>query len=225
MARLVLLPVAQYLRGKHNSYLTSSNQKDVADQNNIQKWIIMMLLKGVLGSATDNKLNIMRPVVSAITDYFPYVELSKELKIEMTFNDMEIENLLNYNYGTRYSYLILSLLYPGRDWKDKKYNEDHIYPQNEFKIKNLRAKGYDDATIEKYQACYNSILNLELLDDFENKSKNAKPFDIWLKDRDDNFKERHHIPEMNDYSLNHFLEFIQKRKDLLIKQIKEFNLQ
>ena len=57
-----------------------------------------MLLKGVLGSATDNKLNIMRPVVRAITNYFPYVELSKELKIEMTFNDMEIENLLNYNY-------------------------------------------------------------------------------------------------------------------------------
>ena len=225
VARLVLLPVAQYLRGKPNGYLTSSNLKDVEDQNNIQKWIIMMLLKGVLGSETDNKLNIMRPVVNATTDHFPYVELSKELKIEMTFNDMEIENLLNYNYGTRYSYLILSLLYPGRDWKDKKYNEDHIYPQNEFKIKNLRAKGYDDTTIEKYQACYNSILNLELLDDSENKSKNAKPFATWLKDRDDNFKERHHIPEMNDYSLDCFLEFIQKRKDLLIKQIKGFNLQ
>ncbi len=97
-----------------------------------------MLLKGVLGSSTDNKLNNMRPVVKLATDYFPYVELSKELKIEMTFNDMEIENMLNYSYGTKYSYLILSLLYQGRDWKDKKYNEDHIYPQNEFKIKNLR---------------------------------------------------------------------------------------
>lgn len=225
VARLVLLPVAQYLRGKPNGYLTSSKLKDVEDQNNIQKWIIMMLLKGVLGSATDNKLNIMRLAVNTTTNYFPYVELSKELKIEMTFNDMEIENLLNYNYGTRYSYLILSLLYPGRDWKDKKYNEDHIYPQNEFKIKNLRAKGYDDITIEKYQACYNSILNLELLDDSENKSKNATPFATWLKDRDDNFKGRHHIPEMDDYSLDFFLEFMQKRKDLLIKQIKEFNLQ
>ena len=68
-------------------------------------------------------------------------------------------------------------------------------------------------------------MNLELLDDSENKSKNAKPFDVWLKDRDNNFTERHHIPEMDDYSLNHFLEFIQNRKDLLIKQIKEFNLQ
>lgn len=150
VARLVLLPIAQYLRGKNKGYLTSSNLKDVEDQNNIQKWIIMMLLKGVLGSSTDNKLNSMRPVVKLATDYFPYVELSKELKIEMTFNDMEIENMLNYSYGTKYSYLILSLLYQGRDWKDKKYNEDHIYPQNEFKIKNLRAKGYDDVTIEKY---------------------------------------------------------------------------
>lgn len=225
VARLTLLPVAQYLQRKPNSYLTSSNIKDVEDQNNIQKWIIMMLLKGVLGSATDNKLNLMRPVVNMATDKFPYSEISKELKIEMTFNDMEIENLLQYNYGTRYSYLILSLLYPGRDWKDKKYNEDHIFPQNEFKVKNLRTRGYNDATIEKYTACFNSILNLELLDDSENKSKNATPFDIWLKSRDANFKARHHIPEMNDYSLDNFLEFIQKRKELLTKQIKEFNLQ
>lgn len=205
--------------------MTSSNIKDVEDQNNIQKWIIMMLLKGVLGSATDNKLNLMRPVVNMATDKFPYSEICKELKIEMTFNDMEIENLLRHNYGTRYSYLILSLLYPGRDWKDKKYNEDHIFPQSEFKVKNLRARGYNDATIEQYTACFNSILNLELLDDSENKSKNATPFDIWLKSRDANFKVRHHIPEMNDYSLDNFLEFIQKRKGLLTKQIKEFNLQ
>ncbi len=225
VARLTLLPVAQYLQRKPSSYLTSSNIKDVEDQNNIQKWIIMMLLKGVLGSATDNKLNLMRPVVNMATDKFPYSEISKELKVEMTFNDMEIENMLHYNYGTRYSYLILSLLYPGRDWKDKKYNEDHIFPQNEFKVKNLRARGYDDATIEKYTACFNSILNLELLDDSENKSKNATPFDVWLKSRDTNFKERHHIPEMDDYSLDNFLEFIQKRKELLSKQIKGFNLQ
>lgn len=225
VARLTLLPVAQYLQRKPSSYLTSSNIKDVEDQNNIQKWIIMMLLKGVLGSATDNKLNLMRPVVNMATDKFPYSEISKELKVEMTFNDMEIENMLHYNYGTRYSYLILSLLYPGRDWKDKKYNEDHIFPQNEFKVKNLRAREYDDATIEKYTACFNSILNLELLDDSENKSKNATPFDVWLKSRDTNFKERHHIPEMDDYSLDNFLEFIQKRKELLSKQIKGFNLQ
>ena len=30
---------------------------------------------------------------------------------------------------------------------------------------------------------------------------------------------------MNDYSLDFFLEFIQKRKELLTKQIKEFYLQ
>lgn len=224
VARLVLLPVAQYLQRKSNGYLSSSNLADVEDQNNIQKWIIMMLLKGVLGSATDNKLNSMRPVVRNATSAFPYKEIAKGLGVEMTFNDTEIENLLSYNYGTRYSYLILSLLYPGRDWKDKKYNEDHIYPQAEFHTKRLKARGYNDDTIAKYQACYNSILNLELLDDSENKSKNATPFADWLKSRDKNFKKRHHIPDMADYGLDYFLEFMEERKKLLTKRIKEFSL-
>lgn len=224
VARLVLLPVAQYLQRKSNGYLSSSNLADVEDQNNIQKWIIMMLLKGVLGSATDNKLNSMRPVVRNATSAFPYKEIAKGLGVEMTFNDTEIENLLSYNYGTRYSYLILSLLYPGRDWKDKKYNEDHIYPQAEFHTKRLKARGYNDDTIAKYQACYNSILNLELLDDSENKSKNAIPFADWLKSRDKNFKKRHHIPDMADYGLDYFLEFMEERKKLLTKRIKEFSL-
>ena len=96
-----------------------------------------------------------------------------------------------------------------------------------YKIKNTRL--FSESRISIYTKYfivpYNSILNLELLDDSENKSKNAKPFDLWLKDRDANFKERHHIPEMNDYSLDYFLDFIKKRKALLTKQIKEFILQ
>lgn len=72
--------------------------------------------------------------------------------------------MLDYGYSTRYSYLVLSLLYPGRDWKDKVYNEDHIFPQAEFQTKKLRARGYDDVQIEAYQKVFNSILNLELLD-------------------------------------------------------------
>ena len=129
--------------------------------------------------------------------------------------------MLNINYGTKYSYLILSLLYPGRDWKDRKFNEDDIFPQTEFQTRKLRARGYDDETIRRYQAVYNSIANLELLDDSENKSKNAKPFDEWLTSRDENFKIRHHIPEMENYDFDHFLKFIEERRKLLAKQLKE----
>lgn len=224
VTRLALLPVAQYLRNKNrNGYISSSDANDVLDQNNIMKWLIMVNLKGVLGSGTDGKLNQMRTVIGSIGDKFPYEELDQRLALEASFNDMEIANMLNYKYATRYSFLILSLLYPGRDWKDKRFNEDHIYPQVEFHTKNLRARGYDDATIAAYQSAYNSIVNLELLDDSENKSKNASPFDQWIHSRDDNFKNRHHIPQLTDYGFDNFLKFIDARKTLLIKCIEDFS--
>jgi hypothetical protein len=62
---------------------------------------------------------------------------------------------------------------------------------------------------------------LELLDDSENKIKNAKPFEEWLSDRDENFRERHHIPQMENYSFDNFLSFIEERKKLLIESLRK----
>ena len=222
VTKLALLPIAQYLRNIcSKNYIISTNVDDVKDQNNIQKWLIFIILKNGLGGSSDTKLTQMRKIVDAKYDRFPYSEINREMLIESSFNDMELESLLQTNYGTRYSYLILSLLYPGRDWKDKTFNEDHIFPQTEFQRKKLKARGYDDERIEKYLSCYNSIANLELLDDSENKIKNAKPFEEWLSDRDANFRERHHIPQMENYSFDNFLSFIEERKKLLIESLRK----
>lgn len=222
VTKLALLPIAQYLRniGSKN-YLSSSKVDDVIDQNNIQKWLIFIILKNGLGGSSDTKLTQMRKIVDLKYDTFPYAELNRELLIESSFNDMELDSILQTKYATRYSYLILSLLYPGRDWKDKTFHEDHIFPQTEFQRKKLKARGYDDDTIEKYQSCYNTILNLELLDESENKIKNAKPFEEWLANRDENFKTRHHIPLLDNYDFDHFLEFVEKRKEMLLDALRK----
>lgn len=222
VTKLALLPIAQYLRNIGNkNYVSSSKVDDVKDQNNIQKWLIFIILKNGLGGSSDTKLTQMRRIVDMKYDRFPFAEINREMLIESSFNDMELDSFLQTNYGTRYSYLILSLLYPGRDWKDKVFHEDHIFPQTEFQKKKLKARGYDDEKIEKYLACYNSIANLELLDESENKIKNAKPFEEWLSDRDDNFRTRHNIPLMENYDFDHFLDFIDKRKILLLNCLKQ----
>lgn len=222
VTKLALLPIAQYIRNKKwPSYISSSAEVDVKDQNNIQKWLLMAILKNLLGSSTDTTLNQMREVVDKEGNAFPVKELSDKLKVNLTFTDIELDKLLSYNYGTRYSYLILSLIYPGRDWKDKTFNEDHIYPQASFRTKELRKRGLSDEVIVQYQSVYNSIANLELLEDSENKSKNATPFDEWIKSRDANFKARHLIPEMEDYDYDHFLEFIEARRELIKEAIKK----
>jgi len=222
VTKLALLPIAQYIRNKNSSiFITSSEVNDVKDQNNIQKWLLMAILKNLLGGSSDTTLNQMREVVGKEGNMFPVTELSDKLKVDLTFTDIELDKLLSYNYGTRYSYLILSIIYPGRDWKDKTFNEDHIYPQASFRTKELRKRGLSDEVIEQYQSVYNSIANLELLEDSENKSKNATPFDEWIKSRDANFKARHLIPEMEDYGYDHFMDFIEARRELIKEAIKK----
>lgn len=224
VTRLPLLPIAQYLRNKNSStYLSSSSMTEVQDQTNIQKWLFLMILKSAFGGSSDTTLTNIRNVIGLIGDKFPFNEINTKLIIDSSFTDGEIENWLNTNYSTRYSFLILSLLYPNRVWKDTRFNEDHIYPKTEFERKKLIARGYNEDKIKEYQSKYNTILNLELLNDTENKSKNAEPFDSWIKSRDSDFKKRHHIPEMEDYGFDNFLEFIEKRRELLTDCIKHFS--
>ena len=222
VTKLALLPIAQYIRNKNaTTYITSSATEDVKDQNNIQKWLLVAILKNLLGGSSDTTLNQMREVVGKEGKLFPVMELSEKLKVDLTFTDIELDKLLSYNYGTRYSYLILSLIYPGRDWKDKTFNEDHIYPQASFRTKELRKRGLSEEVIEQYQSVCNSIANLELLEDSENKSKNDTPFDVWIKSREENFKARHLIPEMEDYGYDHFMDFIEARRKLIKAAIKK----
>lgn len=226
VTRLALLPIAQYIRNKASrKFITSSDATDVREQNNIQKWLTLFILKNGLGGSSDSKLTLMRKIVGSIPASFPYEVLSRELRVELSFNDSEIDDLLRNGYATKYSYLILSLLYPGRDWKDRKFNEDHIFPQAKFQLRALKARGYDDERIRLYRENFNTICNLELLDDSENKSKSDKPFDKWLSSRDDNFKERHFIPKMDNYDFDHFLEFVEERKKLLVSHLKSISFE
>lgn len=116
------------------------------------------------------------------------LEALRTRRIASGFSHTEVENLLYTNYSTKYSYLILSLLYQNRDWKDHKFHEDHIFPKSEFTAAKLKARGYNKDQIGKWQEKYNTIINLQLLSDTENLEKGAESFDTWISTRDDNFK-------------------------------------
>lgn len=213
-----LLPIALYLkkRGKKN-FVESSDQQDVKNQSSIQKWLITALLKNSFGSSSDTVLKDLQDVLLQQEDYstFPTQKLNFALDIVSSFTDYEIERFINTPYSSKYSYLILSLLYPDRDWKDNKYHEDHIFPKTEFTEAKLKQGGFDSESITFFRSNYNTIGNLQLLTDKENLEKNAKPFDKWLASRDDNFKTRHTIPSIGSYDLTNFEHFILERKKLI----------
>lgn len=223
VTKLAVLPIAQYLRNKNsNKYLESSVAEDVQDQNNIQKWLILVTLRNLLAASTDSTLNRIRRIIGDNGKSFPYKEIINEFGLRTDFTAEEIDNWLSYNYGTRYSFLILSLLYPDRDWKDRRFQEDHIFPYSSIQRKELKKRVYDDEKIERYLRLRDTICNLELLSDSENNDKRAKPFDQWVAERDDNFKSRHHIPKMESYSMDDFEVFIQERRKLLRDCLSSF---
>lgn len=215
---MALLPIAYYLmKLNKNNYINSSNKDDVKNQIDIQKWLILVLLKNSFGGSSDTTLSNLRTELFSINDYskFPMNVLNKRLAIGASFTGEEIENLLHTNYKTKYSYLILSILYPDRDWKDNNYHEDHIFPKSSFTTAKLKGKGYDEKKIEEYQKYYNTILNLQLLTDSENLEKSATDLDSWIAARDANFKERHNIPILESYNFDNFIDFITERKQML----------
>jgi uncharacterized protein with ParB-like and HNH nuclease domain len=227
VAKIALLPIAFYL-GKLNkkNFVNSTDKNDVANQITIQKWLIITLLKNAFGGSSDTILKNLQDVINEQSNFsiFPYKALYKKLNIEPSFNDIEIENLLATNYSTKYSYLIQSLLYQDRDWKGKKFEEDHIFPKSEFTTAKLKQRGYDNDRIIEYQKHFNSILNLELLTDSENREKNSESFETWFPNRDINFKERHFIPTVSNYNFDNFLEFINERRKLLIDKLKALTI-
>lgn len=174
-------------------------------------------VKNSFGGSSDTTLSNLRTALFSVNDYskFPMDVLNKSLGIGASFTDEEIENLLHANYKTKYSYLILSILYPDRDWKDNNYHEDHIFPKSLFTPAKLKDKGYNEKKIKEYQKYYNTICNLQLLTDSENLNKNATDFDSWIATRDANFKERHNIPILESYDFDNFIDFITQRKQIL----------
>jgi len=223
VAKIGLLPIAFYLKKLNKkNFVNSSEQNDVNNQVHIQKWLAVALLKNSFGGSSDTTLKNLQEVINAQDNclWFPYKDLNDKLGIEPSFNDAEINNLLLNNYGTKYSYLILSLLYPDRDWKDNFYHEDHIFPKSEFTQSKLEQRGYDWERIKFYLKYFNTVLNLQLLTDSENLEKNSTAFDEWIITRDNNFKTRHQIPNLLSYNFHSFVEFIEARKELVIKKLK-----
>ena len=223
VAPLALLPIAFYLMKRGNSaFDTSSQIQDAEAQVDIRKWFVFSTLKRAFGGSTDTTLTRLRESLISCgpTTPFPTNILYKSLEIEPQFNDAEIDSILGYQYQGRYTYLVLSLLYPDRDWKDAVFHEDHIFPQSAFQIRALKKRKYDEAKVNSYVSKYNFLSNLQLLTDSENLSKNATHFDEWIQTRDATFRKRHLIPDLPTYGFDSFEEFSKARTALIVTVLK-----
>ena len=226
VAQLALLPIAFYLLKRADPHFDGSSQAEDAEaQVAIRKWFVLSTLKNAFGRSSDTTLTRLREILKVCNcrDPFPAEKLYKCLEIESSLSDAEIEHYMQFQYRGRYTNLVLSLLYPDRDWKGAVFHEDHIFPQSEFKPNLLRRRGYGDTKVREYLSRFDTLPNLQLLTDSENTTKNATPFEIWIKTRDTTFCSRHLIPTLADYGLDHFEKFLEARTELVATALKKLS--
>lgn len=221
----VMIPVAYYLNriGNPKNYVDSSVYID--DRQIIKKYIIISLLKRIFSGQPDN---IIRPIRDVIRENygngFPFqkiVDMQKGTNKDFGFDEDDISNLFDYQWGQSYTFSVLAILYPSLDFKNK-FHIDHIYPKSMFTRAKLLRSGIPEEKIGFYLDNYNYLANLQLLEGTPNEEKSNKPFDEWLDEtypkgtpKRDSYLSTNYIPSDIDLDLENFEQFIEKRMVLM----------
>jgi hypothetical protein len=97
----------------------------------------------------------------------------------LRFEDSEINELLDLEYGKKRTFAVLATLYPGLDLT-KSHHVDHIFPRSRFYRNRLAQAGVAADQIEDFASNCHGIANLQLLPGTANIEKQAMLPTEWL---------------------------------------------
>lgn len=223
-----VIPIAYYLHslGRPKNYALSKAYE--ADRSTLRKWFVIALLKRVFSGSPDNVLRPLRRVIKDNPGTFPLPEIIETFKgttKTFTFDQDELNNLLNYQYGQSHTFSVLSILYPTLDFRNK-FHLDHIFAKSLFTKKELLKSGIDEAELNIFMERVNSLGNLQLLEGIPNIEKSNKPFIEWINEAYPTEQERldymgkHYIPKV-EFDMKEFPEFFEQRERILVEAFKE----
>lgn len=229
-AKYALIPIVYYTY--YNNFDIRNISKNKDNRRKIGIWLKLALLKGMFGGQPDSIFPKIREILSKnIGKEFPTKEIISEY--EHTAKDINVdenylyEKIANTQYGSSDAYLLLSLAIP----MDIQlvYNVDHMHPKKLFGVKELKNSEFLKKDAELYdfynnQLNWNTVGNLQLLNDAENKSKNGRELSVWLNENLMYDKDAYLIPKKDGNYLvefNQFKEFILLRREKLVQAILE----
>lgn len=215
------MPILFYLYKKniYDGFATKIAHKEERDV--IKKWLMKTLLLKSFGGSSDSTLEQARKAINIDEPLFPADAVSKNIKQPATLDQDAIDEILSTQKDQTYAFAIMALFYPNLNLSNK-FNLDHMHPAKDFD------SYYEGLLIKEDKkevwSRYNSIVNLQMLGENENKSKNAIPLKDWVeqtkKDRKTLLNETY-LPDTIDLSINNFDNFYKERKKLLTTKLCE----
>lgn len=225
-----LLPIAYYLYRINRGCLDGSTQFETSNAKRIHYWLLGSLLNGVFGGSSDQTIGSARSIVQEALrngEDFPYRELVVGLASRgraTSFDDNNIGGVLETNYGRRTCFLALSLLYDNYAWGATPYHIDHIIPRSLADRKALMARNLSESLIQQILGSVNRLGNLQLLLGRENIEKSNIPFGDWIGTRDEEFLERHLIPQNAAlWDVTKLPAFVDAREKLIRQRLRRLD--
>ena len=228
-AKNAAIPIAYYIYKNNLADSIVKATYNQEDRNHIAKWLSMSLLKGLFGGQSDGILKSLRDIIKSSTSTtFPTGEIVDAFKSNIdknyAFNDDVISSLLEEEYGSTACGLTLMLLYPDVVLQyGKAIAEDHLHPKTVFEtneklqVLGLTVKQEEFFTDKKN---YNSVLNLQLLEESKNKSKSDSPLSVWAANNGIKHKDLF-LEDNTSLDILDFEKFIECRKAKLTEKLKE----
>ena len=223
-----IIPIAYFIyKNEFEASILQSAARE-NDRRAISEWLARVLLKGTFGGQPDSIYPKMRDIINNNLGRFPLKEIIAEysgLRKSISFTEDDIESLLNLQYGKGITHSALSLLYPGFNYSNT-FHQDHIHPRTGFNRRKLRKQGFSEEQIEAFNDQFNSLPNLQLLQETQNLEKSGKPFFEWVSERysstveRDSYLQQHFIKTDASLELKDFQTFYDDRRAELKRKFK-----
>lgn len=210
-----LIPIIYFLFKNPTVTLRGTTPFEVRNAELIRRWLIMALLKGAFGRASDGLLHNIRASIQdtacpgsdfpvrAINTIFAKTGLSTE------FDDFALDEFLALSYGKCQTFLALSLLYDDAAWGTIQFHKDHLFAKSLF----------SETCLDEWRD-KDRIGNLCLLLAQENIGKQDTLLEDWLPTRAPGFLKRHLIPEDRAlWKRDRFPCFLKAREELIKQRL------
>ena len=229
-AHSAILPIAFYLcqLDPGEKYLTTAAYSK--DRERIRVWLTKSILKasGIWGSGLDTLLTLLRSTIEAHgREAFPVEELEASMARRgkaLTFEEEELQELVDLSYSQPRTFALLSLLFPFIDFRNR-FHVDHIFPRAQFTRPRLRKAGLSEDAVELCQSLRDGLANLQLLDGNANVEKQAALPAAWLRAMypDDGkraeYCDKHLLGQVPE-DIADFPQFFDKRRERLLERVR-----
>ncbi len=184
---------------------------DLQLKSEIIRWLIISQLSGAFGSSSDTTLQNMRKGIDEGKEF-------KDLLSRRSLDEDTISEWVDKEqYGSRYSHLLLMLITDTKYWDS--CHQDHLFPISKFDKQVYSALQLSSEQIETFEARANGIPNLHLLNPSVNIAKSNDSLIDWQNEQNADFLKSSLIPTDIDLTFGNFLNFISKRRELIIKKL------